>query len=89
MPRKRPEKAEWSPPPSMKVEVAVSRGDVSLRSEAPSHDTANVALFLLACINEVAKRADVLPIAESVPGGVLPYFDDGDTEGKKVKRVGF
>jgi hypothetical protein len=70
------------------VEVFVARGDVSFKAEATVGEALNVARLLVAMARQLAADApDILPHADSVPGAVLPYYEDGDVESRA--RLGF
>lgn len=77
-------------PAGLSVEIIVSRGDVTLRSDAKMPDVLDVASALILLVREIATRApDVLPHAEAVPGGVLTGADDWDAYGRARTAVGF
>lgn len=91
-PAKRARKpAAWKPPADLRVEVFVGRGDVSFKAEAGVADALPVARLLVALARQIAQDApDVLPHADSVPGAVLPVFDEDPTEWRHNPRpVGF
>ena len=78
----------WTPPAGLKIEVGVFRGDVSLKAEATAADALNVARLLVAMVRQLAKDApDILPHADTVPGGVMemPWYDVVEDRA----RVGF
>ena len=77
-------------PAGLTVEIIVSRGDVTLRSDAKMPDVLDVARALVLLVREIATRApDILPHAETVPGGVLTGADDWDAWGRARTAVGF
>lgn len=74
-------------PPRLKVSVSVTRGDVALHAECGATAAADVLRYLAHVVRTVTKESpDLLPYPDTVPGGAVPYEDDGDTEGR---RVGF
>jgi hypothetical protein len=78
----------WTPAAGLRVEVFVARGDVSFKAEATVGEALNVARLLVAMARQLAADApDILPHADSVPGGVLPYWEDGDVDART--RLGF
>ena len=84
----------WAPPPGLKIEVAVSRGDAYMKAEATPADALNVARLLTVLVRQLTAEApDLLPHAESVPGGVLSYDwaeeYAGEARKSAPKRVGF
>ena len=78
---------------ALRVEVFVSRGDLTLKVETTVGEMLNVARAMIATVRTLAKEApDMLPHAEHVPGDVLPYdWAEEYAEGTavNVKRVGF
>jgi hypothetical protein len=82
----------WQPPPGLKIEVCVSRGDAYFKAEATPAEALNVARLLTALIRQLTADApDLLPHADCVPGGVLPFDWIEDLEGKASEppKVGF
>lgn len=83
---------EWAPPAGLKIEVGVSRGDVFFKAEATPAEALNVARLLVAMARKLTEEApDVLPHADSVPGGVLGFdwMEEYAGEAKAPPRVGF
>lgn len=75
-------------PPRLKVNVAVSRGDVALAAETTAASALDVTRFLASIIQAVTKESpDLLPHAEHVPGGSID-FTWGDHEGGEDTRHG-
>lgn len=78
---------------ALKVEVFVTRGDLTYKVETTTGELMAVTRFLIATVRQVAAEApDMLPHVQQVPGDVVPYdwteeYADGATVG--VKRVGF
>lgn len=86
---KKAPKPAWLPPAGLRIDVGVARGDVSFRAEAAVGDALNVARLLVAMIRQIAKDApDILPHADSVPGAVLPCFEDEWADEARI-TVGF
>jgi hypothetical protein len=87
--RTRAQAAGWTPPERMRIEVFVQRGDLSMKAETSVADALNVSRLLVALVRQMAREApDILPHADTVPGAVLPVFDEEGYEGK-APRVGF
>jgi hypothetical protein len=81
--------AGWTPPERMRIEVFVQRGDLSMKAETSVADALNVSRLLVALVRQMAREApDILPHADTVPGAVLPVFDEEGYE-SKAPRVGF
>jgi hypothetical protein len=76
---------------ALRVEVFVSRGDVSLKSETTAGDALAVARFMIATVRQLASEApDLLPHIEHVPGDVLPYDWTEEMDAKvKIQPLGF
>lgn len=80
----------WQPPAGLKIDVQVARGDVAFRAEAAVGDAMHVARLLVAMARQIALDApDVLPHADVVGGGTLPYWDDEWADDGRAGRVGF
>lgn len=75
-------------PPRLKVNVAVSRGDVALAAETSAASALDVTRFLASIIQTVTRESpDLLPHADQVPGGSID-FSWGDHEGGDTSRQG-
>jgi hypothetical protein len=75
-------------PPRLRVNVAVTRGDVALAAETTATNALDVTRFLAHIIQTVTKESpDLLPHADQVPGGTID-FTWGDHEGGEDTRHG-
>jgi hypothetical protein len=75
-------------PPRLRVNVAVTRGDVALAAETTAASALDVTRFLASIIQTVTKESpDLLPHADQVPGGAID-FTWGDHEGGEDTRRG-
>jgi hypothetical protein len=87
-------KKGWTPPSGLKIEVCISRGDAYFKAEASVAEALNVAKLLTAMARQLTAEApDLLPVADSVPGGVLGYDWNeefaGGSKAKPSKKLGF
>ncbi len=94
MPAKKPapRQPRASVPKALKVEVFVSRGDLTLKTETTAGELVAVTRFLIATARQMAQEApDMLPHVETVPGETLGYdWAEEYEEGRvTVKPVGF
>ena len=78
----------WSVPPGLKIGIRISRGDVLLEAESTPAEALNVARMLTAMLRKLTAEApDLLPLADSVPGGVMGYdWAEEFAEGSKPQR---
>lgn len=80
-----PRKPAPKPPQRLKVSVSVTRGDVALHAECAATAAGDVLRYLAHVVRTVTKEhPDLLPYPDTVPGGAVPYEDDGDVEGRTV-----
>lgn len=98
MPAKKPAKpstqrqSRASVSKALRVEVFVSRGDLTLKTETTAGELVAVTRFLIATVRQMAQEApDMLPHVETVPGETLGYdWAEEYEEGRvTVKPVGF
>jgi hypothetical protein len=88
-PRASAKRSAWTPSERMRIEVFVQRGDLSMKAEASVADALNTARLLVAMVRQMAREApDILPYADTVPGAVLPVWDEEGLECKSP-QVGF
>lgn len=81
----------WAPPAGLRIEIGVTRGDVFMKAEATPTEAMNVARLLVAMVRQLAsENPDVLPHADSVPGGhvLFPGSEDWDSKARQ-RRLGF
>lgn len=92
MSRKPKAEPAWKPPVGLKIEVCVSRGDAFFKAEATPSEALNIARMLTVMARTLTSEApDLLPHADSVPGGALPYdwaeeYYEGRARGASAPR---
>lgn len=86
-PRKR---ATAKIPAGLKVQIGVSRGDLSIQAETAATRAADVARFLATVVREVTRdMPDLLPTADHVGGSAVEFtWGDHETDDGR-RRVGF
>jgi hypothetical protein len=93
MPAKKPARRtqQSTVPKALKVEVFVSRGDLTIKTETTAGELVAVTRFLIATVRQMAAEApDMLPHVETVPGETLGYDWTEELDASvTVKPVGF
>jgi hypothetical protein len=93
MPAKKPARRtqQSTVPKALKVEIFVSRGDLTYKVETTAGELVAVTSFLIATVRQMAAEApDMLPHVETVPGETLGYDWTEELDAKvTVKPVGF
>jgi len=93
MPAKKPARRtqQSTVPKALKVEIFVSRGDLTYKVETTAGELVAVTSFLIATVRQMAAEApDMLPHVETVPGETLGYDWTEELDASvQVKPVGF
>lgn len=75
----------------MRVELVLTRGDVTLRAETAVENVLTVGTALVMLVRELARQhPDILPHVETVPGDMV-MFTEGESYDAKTtgKQLGF